>query len=88
MFSWSSGSVPSIEDILMSNLNEANTTDEKELQRHPKAKEFIKQVWNIHHSGQPLPTEQNEPEDSDIIIAQVCQSGGFYIWHCFFELKD
>ena len=46
-------------------------TAEKDLQKHPRAKEFVKQVWNIHHSGQPLPTEQSEPEDSDIMIAQV-----------------
>ena len=66
-----SSSVPSIEDILKSKLSEADMTAEKDLQKHPRAKEFVKQVWNIHHSGQPLPTEQSEPEDSDIMIAQV-----------------
>jgi hypothetical protein len=55
----------------MSKLNETDTA-ENDLQKHPKAKEFIKQVWNIHHGGQPLPTDQNETIDSDIIIAQVC----------------
>ena len=55
----------------MSKLDETDRAD-NDLQNHPKAKDFIKQVWNIHHSGQPLPTEQNETLDSDIVIAQVC----------------
>ena len=64
-----SGSVPSIEDILMIKLNETDT-DHNNLE-HPKAQEFIKQVWRVHHEGQPLPTEEVENDDSDLIIAQV-----------------
>jgi hypothetical protein len=65
-----SGSIPSIEDIFMSKLNEIDT-DNDDLLAHPKAKEFIKQIWNVNHKGQPLPTEQIENDDSDLIIAQV-----------------
>ncbi len=61
----------------MSKLNETDTAD-NDLQQHPKAKEFIKQVWNVHHSGQPLPTDQIENIDSDIIIAQVCVRKWFF----------
>ena len=59
----------------MSKLNEAddNSTNES-IQEHPNVKEFDKQVWNVHHSGQPLPTDQNKTIDSDIMIAQVCSS--------------
>lgn len=54
----------------MSKLNETDMTN-TDLQKHRKAKEFVKQVWNVNHQGQPLPTDQNENVDSDIIIAQV-----------------
>lgn len=75
-----SGEVPDIEEILLSNLNEIeNTSDGGDLQQHPKVQEFAQQVWNIHHSGQPLPNSAtNNGRDEDIIIAQVCLLGHVY----------
>lgn len=66
------GSVPDIEEILMSKLNEIESSNSNEqLQQHQKVKEFAQQVWNVHHSGQPLPGAENDNMDEDIVIAQA-----------------
>ena len=69
-----SGDVPDIEDILKSKLSELeNSNNANELQQHPKVQHFLQEVWNVHHSGQPLPNAPDENDsDEDIIIAQVC----------------
>ncbi|XP_028406066.1 E3 SUMO-protein ligase NSE2-like [Dendronephthya gigantea] len=68
------GNVPSIEEIFMNKLNETEENSMNEsIQEHPNIKEFVKQVWNVHHSGQPLPTDQNATIDSDIMIAQASE---------------
>ena len=50
-----------------------NSSNDNELQQHPKVQHFLQEVWNVHHSGQPLPNAPDENDsDEDIVIAQVC----------------
>lgn len=65
-----SGSVPDIEEIFKKKLEETES-DVEDLNEHAQLKEFVKQIWYVHHNGEPLPSDAVENDDADIIVAQV-----------------
>ena len=68
-----SNEIPNLEKIFKEQLTalEAKNTDDA-LHSHLKVKEFVQKVWNVHHNGQPLPTQhQGDHEDEDLIMSQV-----------------
>ncbi|XP_046864448.1 E3 SUMO-protein ligase NSE2-like [Xenia sp. Carnegie-2017] len=66
------GSVPDIEEIFKKKLEETEP-DVEDLNEHAQLKEFVKQIWYVHHNGEPLPSDAVENDDADIIVAQASE---------------